>query len=103
MLSRSQDLFSVAQPLLAVPQKPLDQHAATLHPDAILGDSYPGIVQVLDSSESKSEPEQSIENTSLTEAKKANLSILLKTKDRVWGGFFVENEPEHFVENKQHY
>jgi hypothetical protein len=90
MLSRSQDLFSVAQPLLAVLQKLPDQHAATLRPDAILRDPFLGLAQVLDKSEPENEPEQFIENTCLTEAKKDNLSNSLKTKGRVWGGFFVE-------------
>jgi hypothetical protein len=90
MLSRSQDLFFVAQPLLAVLQKPPDRHAATLHSDAILPDLYPEVAQVLDSCESKNEPEQSIENTCLTEAKKANPSNSLKIKVRSSGRFFVE-------------
>jgi hypothetical protein len=85
-------LFSVAQPLLAVPQKLPHQHAATLHLDAILRDLYLRVAQVLGDGESKNEPEQSIENTCLTEAKKENLSNSLKTKGRVWGGFFVEKQ-----------
>jgi hypothetical protein len=31
---------------------------------------------------------------------KANLSNSLKTKDRFLAGFFIENEPEYFAENK---
>jgi hypothetical protein len=81
---------------------PLCRHAATLHPHPILRDPYLGVAQVLDRNEAENEPEQFIEKAWLTEAKKAKLSNLLKTKDRVLGKFFIENEPEHFVENKRH-
>jgi hypothetical protein len=111
MLLRSQSplcehaatLFSVAQPLLAVFQKPLCQPAATMHPDAILCDPHFGVAQVIDQVEPKSEPEQFIEKAWLTEAKKTNLNNLLKTKDRVCAGFLLKSEPEHSIENKQHY
>jgi hypothetical protein len=95
-------IFSVAQPLLAVSQKPTYQHAATLHPDAILRDPFLGPAQVLGNRESQSEPEQFIENKNLGEAKKPNLSNSLKTKGCVLARFFIENEAEHFVENKRH-
>jgi hypothetical protein len=45
---------------------------------------------VLDKSKPETEPEQFIEKTWLREAKNQNLSNSLKTKDRVWGKFFIE-------------
>jgi hypothetical protein len=95
-------LFSVAQPLLAVFQKPLCLPAATLHPYPILRDPHLGIARVPVTREPENEPEQSIGNTWLTEAKKAKLSNSLKTNDRASARFFVENEAEHIAENKQH-
>jgi hypothetical protein len=96
------NLFSVAQPVLAVSQKPVCNPVATMHPDTILRDLYLGIAQVPVTSEPENEPEQSVGNTWLTEAKKTKLSNLLKTNDRASARFFVENEAEHIAENKQH-
>jgi hypothetical protein len=76
-------LFSVAQPLMAVSQKPLCQAVANLHPGTILRELYLRAAQVLDNTEPQNEAEQSIEKAWLTEAQKANLSNLLKIKDRV--------------------
>jgi hypothetical protein len=80
--------FSVAQPLMAVSQKPLCQPAATLHKNPILRDPYLGLSQVPNQGEPESEPEQFIEKQWFTEAKKANPAKSLKTKDRVWARFF---------------
>jgi hypothetical protein len=88
--------------MLSWSRYPLCQCAATLHPHSILRHPYLGVAQVLDTSKPETEPEQFIEKTWLMEAKKKNLSNLLKTKGRVLGRCFVENEAEHFVENKQH-
>jgi hypothetical protein len=66
----------------------LCQPSATPLPHAILRHPYLGVAQVLDKSEPQPEPEQFIEKQWLTEAKKANLSNLLKTKDCVLGRFF---------------
>jgi hypothetical protein len=82
--------------------RPLRQPAATMHPDPILRHPYLGVAQVIDQIELKSEPEQFVENTWLTEAEKANLSNSLKIKDRVWTGFLLKSEAEHSIENKQH-
>jgi hypothetical protein len=49
---------------------------------------YVAGAQVLDKNEAENEPEQFIEKSWLTEAKRANLSKLLKTNDHVWAGFF---------------
>jgi hypothetical protein len=76
----SATLFSVAQPLLAVPQKPPDQHAATLHPEAILCDPFLGLAQVLDKNEAENEPEQFIENAWLKESKKGEPEQLIENK-----------------------
>jgi hypothetical protein len=38
----------------------------------------------------------------LVKPKKPNLSNSLKTKGRVLARFFIENEAEHFIENKRH-
>jgi hypothetical protein len=83
-------LFSVAQPLVAVSQGPLREHAATLHPGRILRDPDLAVAQVLGSGEPKSEPEQFLENKRLVGAKNQNLSNSLKTKDRVLAKFFLE-------------
>jgi hypothetical protein len=83
-------------------QNPLCRHAATPRQIRILRDPYLGVAQVLHKNEAENEAEQFIEKAWLTEAEKANLSNLLKTNDRVWGRFFVENEAEHLVENKRH-
>jgi hypothetical protein len=49
----------------------------------VLSDSLFRVTQVIGKSKPENEPEQSIEIAWLTEAKKAKLSNLLKTKDRV--------------------
>jgi hypothetical protein len=84
-------------------QHPLCLHAAMLRKVRISRVPYLAVAQVLDKNEPENEPEQSIEIAWLTEAKKAKLSNLLKTMDRFLSRFFIENEPEHFVENKRHY
>jgi hypothetical protein len=94
--------FSVPQPLVAASQNPPCQHAATLPQLRILSDPHVGVAQVLDKSEPETEPEQSLENTWLTKAQETNLSNSLKTKGQILTKFFIENEPEHFLENKQH-
>jgi hypothetical protein len=68
----------------------------------ILSDLLSRVVQVLDKNEAETEPEQFIEKAWLTESKKAKLSNLLKTKDRVSTSFFVEIEPEYLFESKRH-
>jgi hypothetical protein len=77
--------------MLSRPHHPLCQHPANLPQVRILRDLYLGIAEVLVTSEPESEPEQSIENTWLAKAKKANLSKSLKTKGRAWARFFVKS------------
>jgi hypothetical protein len=70
----------VAQPLLAVSQKPPYQHAATLHSERILRDPYLAVAQVLDKNEAESEPEHFTENAWLTEATKSEPEQLTENK-----------------------
>jgi hypothetical protein len=69
--------------MVSWPHRPLCQHAATLRLLRISRVPYLAVAQVLDKNEPENEPEQFIENTCVTEAKKPNLSNLLKTKGRV--------------------
>jgi hypothetical protein len=78
------------------------RHPATLPRLRISLHPHLGVAQVPDKNEPENEAEQFIEKQWLTEAQKAKLSNLLKTKDRISAGFFIENEPEHFIENKRH-
>jgi hypothetical protein len=107
MLSRSQNPLSqraatpisVPQPFVIGSPNPPCWHAATLPKLRILSDPLFRGTQVF----GKSEAEQSIEKQWLTEAKKTKLSNSLKTKGRVLAKIFIENEAEHFLENKRHY
>jgi hypothetical protein len=88
--------------MVSLPHRSSNQHAAPVRQVVIFRDLYLGLAQVPDKNEAGNEAEQFIERAWLTEAKKTKLSNLLKTKDHVSVGFFVENEPEHSIENKQH-
>jgi hypothetical protein len=68
----------------------------------VLSDPLPIPAQLLDKSKLENEAEQFIEKALFTEAKKAKLSNLLKTKGSVEARFFVKSEAEHFIENKRH-